>query len=120
MVQSSSEKIIKQNLDLLVLSMLDKKATHGYDLISEFHNVFNILLSPGTLYPVLYNMESMKFLKAENLGKARKYSVTELGKRELDNESMVFKKTSVKIEQYLNRNGSVSSDSAPYEVITDN
>ena len=85
--------------------MLNEKATHGYDLISEFHNEFKILLSPGTLYPVLYNMEKMKFLKSENVGKAKKYSVTDLGKRELEMANTIFHRTNFGIDQYLNRKG---------------
>ena len=103
MIQNASDKILKQNLDLLILSMLDKKATHGYDLIAEFHNEFNILLSPGTLYPVLYHLEIMGFLKGEINGKIKKYFVTAQGKKMLETENKVFQRTTTKIDQYLNR-----------------
>ena len=103
MIQNASDKIIKQNLDLLLLSMLNEKATHGYDLISEFHNEFKILLSPGTLYPVLYHLEKMGFLKVEIIGKTKKYSVTSLGKKKLEMENTVFHRTNFGIDQYLNR-----------------
>ena len=103
MIQNFSDKIIKQNLDLLVLSMLNKKATHGYDLIVEFHNEFKILLSPGSLYPILYHLEKMEFLKAEIIGKTKIYSVTPLGKKRLEMENKVFKRTNIEIDQYLNR-----------------
>ncbi len=56
--------------------MMEELAEHGYKL------------SPGTLYPILHNLEKEGLLRHydENIaGKIRKYyMITEAGKRELD------------------------------------
>lgn len=56
--------------------MIDELSTHGYDM------------SPGTLYPLLHNMESSGLLEKEEKiveGKIRKYyKITELGNEVLE------------------------------------
>ncbi|KAB3529291.1 helix-turn-helix transcriptional regulator [Alkaliphilus pronyensis] len=56
--------------------MMDELKEHGYDI------------SPGTLYPLLHNMESKKLLKKDDRivhGKVRKYySTTDLGDQVLE------------------------------------
>jgi len=56
--------------------MIEELREHGYDM------------SPGTLYPILHNLESSGLLQKENknvFGKIRKYyNITELGKEVLD------------------------------------
>jgi len=74
---------------ILVLGILYKEETYGYDIIDKIKNLSNgeVLMKEGTLYPLLKSLKSNQFLhsswKNSKLGKARKYySITEQGKAE--------------------------------------
>ncbi len=58
------------------LEMIEELASHGYSI------------SPGTLYPILHDMQKNKLLKLEEKnveGKIRKiYTITEKGKKTLE------------------------------------
>ncbi|MBI3052208.1 helix-turn-helix transcriptional regulator [Candidatus Woesearchaeota archaeon] len=51
------EKLAKDNLELLCLLFLEKKPQSGYQMLKTMAQHFHILLSQGTLYPLLYGLE---------------------------------------------------------------
>jgi len=73
-------------LDLLVLSMLDKKDQYGYDISDTLSE--KISLSPGTVYPILRKLKDdgyvTTYLSETSGGPARKYyKLTQSGKQKL-------------------------------------
>ena len=44
-------------LDWVMLSVLLRKPTYGYELIQIISNEFGVYVSPGSLYPILYDLE---------------------------------------------------------------
>ena len=58
-------QIIKAGKELLILSMISKQPMSGYDLIKKIYAETNVLLSQGTLYPILYIFEGASILKAQ-------------------------------------------------------
>ena len=76
------EKIVKNNLDLIVLYMLKDTPMCGYDVIREIFERYNIFLSQGTVYPLLYSLKGDGILQVEyDMGNMRTkiYTVTERG-----------------------------------------
>ncbi|MFT6338680.1 MAG: DNA-binding PadR family transcriptional regulator [Halioglobus sp.] len=74
---------------ILVLGILYKEETYGYDIIEKIKILSNseIVMKEGTLYPLLKSLKTNQLLRASwkksQLGKARKYySITERGKAE--------------------------------------
>jgi len=81
-LDSVVEKLIKDNLDLIVLCMLKDTPMCGYDIIKKIFKVHNVFLSQGTVYPLLYSLKEEGILKAEhNRGNMRSkmYSITDEG-----------------------------------------
>ncbi len=75
------EVMIKKNLEPIALSILDKQARSGYSLIKEISSQFHILLSQGTVYPLLYSLEKAGLLQVKNgIGREKIYELTEQGK----------------------------------------
>jgi len=70
---------VKSALDLLILLSLGDSGLTGYDAIGSIHSRFSILLSPGTVYPVLKKMEREGIIVAKNAGRRRVYFKTHLG-----------------------------------------
>jgi hypothetical protein len=52
------ESIVKSFMDIIVLKRLEHEhPMSGYDAINYFHKKFQMLLSPGIVYSVLYSLE---------------------------------------------------------------
>ena len=90
MTQPRSD-VLQGTLDLMVLKTLDTLGpTHGYGIAQRIHQVSENLLqlNQGTLYPALLRLEqkgwiSSKWGTSENNRRARFYSLTKSGKKQL-------------------------------------
>jgi len=52
-VNKIAERQLKAFLDIVILAILNGGSTHGYKIIEGIHKEFEILLSPGSLCPLL-------------------------------------------------------------------
>ncbi len=78
----------KGALEMVLLSIISRKRTYGYEIILNLNNAGEPLfqnIKEGTLYPVLYRLEDSGFVASElstpeNNGRAKKYyEITDLG-----------------------------------------
>jgi DNA-binding PadR family transcriptional regulator len=74
------EKYVKTFLDMVILAMLNGKATYGYKIISVIHTEFGILLSPASLYPLLHLLENNKLVEPNFYRGKTVYCLTPKGK----------------------------------------
>jgi len=58
-------RIVKSNLNVIVLAALAKKPMCGYDLIKHIFSKYNVFLSQGTVYPLLYILREKGVLQVE-------------------------------------------------------
>jgi DNA-binding PadR family transcriptional regulator len=65
----SVEKIVKDNLENVILAILQKKTMCGTEIIGTIHLKFNVLLSPGTIYPLLHTLKQKGLLSIKKSGK---------------------------------------------------
>lgn len=94
-MSASKSDILQGTLDLIVLKTLETLGpTHGYGLAVRIQQVStNILqLNQGTLYPALLRLEqrgwiTSKWGESENKRRARFYSLTRAGKKQLREET---------------------------------
>lgn len=61
----------QEKIENIVLSLSQQHPVCGYDIIKIVFQRFNVLLSPGTIYPLLYSLEEKGVLKAEVKGSRR-------------------------------------------------
>jgi PadR family transcriptional regulator, regulatory protein PadR len=93
MPKSRNDKL-QGTLTLLVLRTLDGRGPlHGYGLCDHIRSVSNDLLQveEGSLYPALHRMEqdawiSSKWIVTEKGRKAKVYTITALGRKQLADE----------------------------------
>lgn len=77
--------LIKHFLDVVVLTELRKSGSlSGYDILRFIHGTYDILISPGTVYSLLYSLERKKTVIGEWAEGKRIYSLTEKGERTID------------------------------------
>jgi DNA-binding PadR family transcriptional regulator len=70
--------------------MLRQNSSHGYALIADIHKQFDVLLSPGTLYPLLYSLEKKGMISIEQDGRRKNYILTEKGLVQSDKVISIF------------------------------
>jgi DNA-binding PadR family transcriptional regulator len=75
------QSLVKKNLDIIILSMLKDNPIQGYKIIADLHSTFGVLLSPGTLYPLLYRLVSEGLIDMEVESRRKLYSLTVVGER---------------------------------------
>jgi DNA-binding PadR family transcriptional regulator/DNA-directed RNA polymerase subunit RPC12/RpoP len=88
-----NEKFVKQNLEKIVLSLLEQQPLSGYDIIKAIFQRFDIPVSHGRVYPLLYSLEGRGVLKGaiEGGAKVKKvYSLTPQGIDILKSKSEEF------------------------------
>ena len=100
-----SGKYVKTSLDLVVLAILNGKPMHGYRIMAAIHTEFGVLLSPGTLYPLLHSLEEKKLVESRVEGGKRVYEATSEGRTRFQNAFMVFKTSMIQLENFVKRNG---------------
>ena len=69
----SVERFVKNDLDTIVLALILEKPMCGTDIIKTIHKNFNVLLSSGTIYPLLHSLEKKGLLKCEYEVKTKTY-----------------------------------------------
>ena len=77
-------RIIKNFLDVLILTELRKNVISGYDIIGLVHNKFRVLVSSGTVYSLLYSMEREGLIKGSWNQRKRVYILTEKGEETIE------------------------------------
>jgi len=91
----SIEKIVKDNLENIILALLQRRPMCGTEIIETVHLRFNVLLSPGTIYPLLHSLREKGLVTSKKHGKAKTYAPakdTELRIRSLVNEHIQARK----------------------------
>ncbi len=78
------ERIIKSFMDIIILAELRNGSMSGYDVISFIHNKFNLLVSSGTVYSMLYSLERNGFIEGKWDERKRVYKLTDKGQKMIE------------------------------------
>ncbi|MEM4247476.1 MAG: PadR family transcriptional regulator [Candidatus Woesearchaeota archaeon] len=78
------ERIIKNFMDIIIMTELRNGPLSGYDVISYIHNKFNLLVSSGTVYSLLYSLERNGLVEGIWEERKRVYKLTEKGEKTID------------------------------------
>ena len=83
-VATLRRRVIKGFLDILILTELKKGHLSGYDVIGYIHRKFDVLVSSGTVYSLLYSLERDGLIRGEWSQRKRVYKLTEKGKQNIE------------------------------------
>jgi PadR family transcriptional regulator, regulatory protein PadR len=108
-MSSCKSEVLQGTLDLLVLKTLDSMGTmHGFGIAVRIQQVSKDLLqlNQGTLYPALLRLEQRgwivsKWGVSENNRKAKFYSLTRIGRKQLAQEAESWDRMSAMINRVL-------------------
>ena len=79
-LETMHERILRDYIDIVILAKIHEKEVTGYELMSYFHQRFDFMVSPGTVYAVLYSLERKGLVQANEIGNKRTYQLTGKGK----------------------------------------
>lgn len=105
---SKPTDLVQGTLDLLILKMLALESMHGWAIGQRLKQVSGDVLqvSDGSLYPALHKLEQGGWIKAEwapseNNRRAKYYSLTRVGRKELEKETANWYRLSGAISQVV-------------------
>jgi PadR family transcriptional regulator, regulatory protein PadR len=106
---SKPKDVVQGTLDLLIMTILALEPMHGWAISQRLKQVSGDVLqvSDGSLYPALHKLEQEGWIKAEwgpseNNRRAKYYSLTRSGRKELEKEAANWNRLSAAITQVVN------------------
>jgi len=85
------KKTVRDNLDIITLSLLEIKGdSHGYAIIEQIKKFYDVKFGASTVYPTLHNLEKAGLIKSEwktptkpTVHPQKRYSLTSEGRQNL-------------------------------------
>jgi transcriptional regulator len=100
--------LLQGTLDLLILNTLRLEPNHGWGISQRIQQLSDDVLSvnQGSLYPALARLEEQGLISAEwgvseNNRRARFYSLTRAGRKQLESETAHWQKMSAAINRIV-------------------
>ena len=100
--------LVQGTLDLLILKMLALQPMNGWDISQRLrlHSKDILRVSDGSLYPALHKLEQEGWIAAEwrqseNNRRAKFYSLTRIGRRQLEEERESWARLSAAISMVV-------------------
>jgi len=107
-MNKAKSDLLQGTLDMLILKTLALEPAHGWGIAQRIQQVSRDVLqvNQGSLYPALYRLEHQGWIAAEwgiseNNRKAKFYSLTQEGRRQLDAETENWERVSAAIDRIL-------------------
>lgn len=100
--------LVQGTLDMLILKTLALEPRHGWGIAQRIQQVSQDVLQvqQGSLYPALHRLEQQGWIEAEwrpseNNRRAKYYSLTRAGGKQLEEETANWERLSAAIRQIL-------------------
>jgi PadR family transcriptional regulator, regulatory protein PadR len=108
--------LLQGTLDMLILKALSWNSMHGYGISSWLEQMTNaaLMVEEGSLYPALHRMAKRGWVKAEwgvseNNRRAKYYSLTAAGRKQLVAEAAAWDRFTSVISQVMTGQPAVAS-----------
>ena len=105
---SSSSELLPGTLDMLVLQTLTLQSLHGYAIAQHIRRLSDSVLSveQGSLYPALERLQrkgwvTSKWAETPTKRRARYYTITAAGRKQLGNEITSFDRVLAAIQRVM-------------------
>lgn len=108
MPDSQKSDLLQGTLDVLILKVVALGPIHGYGIAQRLQQMSGAVLQvqQGSLYPALHRLEKRRWVRAEwassDTGReARFYSLTSLGRKQLEEQRAYWDRLSAAISHIL-------------------
>jgi transcriptional regulator len=107
-VPKPSANLLQGTLDLLILKALNVGELHGLGVARRIEQITHgtFMVRPGSLFPALHRLEeagwlSSRWQPSENNRRAKFYSLTRAGRRQLDVEAARWNRVAIAMARAL-------------------
>lgn len=108
-MKGNKPDVLQGTLDLMVLKTLESMgALHGYSIARRIEQISDetLQLNQGTIYPALLRLQQRGWIKAEwgtseNNRRAKYYSLTRLGKKQMQEEVLNWERVASTMARFL-------------------
>jgi PadR family transcriptional regulator len=107
---SDQTDVLQGTLDLLIMRTIGPEPMHGWAIAQRIQQISDDLLrvQQGSLYPALHRLEHQGWINAEwgaseNNRRARFYSLTKAGRKQLETEVAKWERLSAGVNLVLQR-----------------
>jgi len=107
---SDQTDVLQGTLDLLILRTIALEAMHGWAIAQRIQQISDdqLRVAQGSLYPALHRLEHQGLITAdwgasENNRRARFYSLTKAGRKQLETEVAKWERLSAGVNLVLKR-----------------
>ena len=83
-LKNLQKRTIKSFMDIFILGQLKENPLSGYDIIGIIHEKFDVLVSSGTIYSLLYSQERDGLIKGVQDQRKRVYKLTKKGEKAIE------------------------------------
>jgi len=83
-IERLRKRTLQNFMDLLILAEMKKGSLSGYDVIGLVHKKFDLLVSSGTVYSLLYSLERDGLIKGVWDHRKRVYELSEKGEQNIE------------------------------------
>ena len=97
LLEKVQKRVIQDFMDIFILAEMKKSSLSGYDAIGLIHRRFDLLVSSGTVYSLLYSLERDGWIRGVWNERKRVYELTEKGKRDMK----VIAKVNEEVQNFL-------------------
>jgi PadR family transcriptional regulator, regulatory protein PadR len=108
--QTPKHELLKGTLDMLILQTLTVQPLHGYAIAQQIEQLSNdtLTIEQGSLYPALERLQNKgwvtsKWGQSPTGRRARYYTITSAGRRQLGDEISSFDEVLLAINRVLRR-----------------
>ena len=98
---AEKSELLPGTLDMLILRVLSRGELHGWGITNRLEQLSQraLQVDEGSLYPALYRMEDKGWIEAEwrvteNNRRAKYYSLTRAGRKQLEKEQELWERMS--------------------------
>jgi DNA-binding PadR family transcriptional regulator len=83
-VRAVRRAMVRHFLDIIVLNNIKQKGLlSGYDVVETIQAEFNFLISPGSVYSLMYCLERDGLLRRESAGEKQVFGLTDKGEEHI-------------------------------------
>lgn len=86
------QKCVRGFIDIMTLVLLADRAMCGYEIIESIYERAHVLLSPGTVYPLLDSLQRKGLIERRTESKKKIYEITSSGRETLVRMSAEYAK----------------------------
>jgi PadR family transcriptional regulator PadR len=80
-------------LQMQILWLLNRKSTHGYEIMDTLNKIKTTKITQGTLYPTLQRLTDLGLIKRESVERRVVYHITPEGKKIMNDVCVDFTRT---------------------------